>query len=119
MYAATTLPGFCRLRVHEDTVVHAFGAEGPRLAELVAATVRAWDHHIRAADDDRHADPLLTVHPAGTPDLLLPAGDVLDKASSPLVFRWPGRDGRLPGPARRAADAVAAATATATATAES
>ncbi|MFG2569265.1 methyltransferase, FxLD system [Streptomyces sp. NPDC048567] len=154
LYAATTLPGFCRLRVHEDTeivavaegrdapavlgdaslaylvhlpargggwewVVHAFGAEGPRLAELVAATVRAWDRHIRAADDDRHADPVLTVHPAGTPDHLLPAGDVLDKASSRLVFRWPGRDGRLPGPARRAADAVAAATATATATAES
>nr|WP_237525989.1 methyltransferase, FxLD system [Streptomyces sp. SID4923] len=146
LYAATTLPGFCRLRVHEDTdvvavakgrdapavlgdaslaylvhlpirdggrewVVHAFGAEGPRLAELVAATVRAWDRHIRAADDDRHADPVLTVHPAGTPDHLLPAGDVLDKASSRLVFRWPGRDGRLPGPARRAPDAVAAATA--------
>ncbi|MGW1127995.1 methyltransferase, FxLD system [Streptomyces sp. NPDC002526] len=146
LYAATTLPGFCRLRVHEDTdvvaeakgrdapavlgdaslaylvhlptreggrewVVHAFGAEGPRLAELVAATVRAWDRHIRAADDDRHADPVLTVHPAGTPDHLLPTGDVLDKASSRLVFRWPGRDGRLPGPARRAPDAVAAATA--------
>ncbi|UZK57832.1 methyltransferase, FxLD system [Streptomyces drozdowiczii] len=139
LYAATTLPGFCRLRADEDTevvavaegrdapavlgdaslaylvhlparhggrsedrewVVHAFGPEGARLAELVAATVRAWDRHIRTADDDRHADLVLTVHPAGTPDHLLPAGDVLDKASSRLVFRWPGRNGHLPGPAR-------------------
>ncbi|MGC4947060.1 methyltransferase, FxLD system [Streptomyces sp. DT224] len=139
LYAATTLPRFCRLHAQAETdvvavakgrdapavlgaaslvylvhlptrrgecsegkewewVVHAFGAEGALLAEMVAAMVRGWDRHIRAADDDRHADPVLTVHPAGTPDRLLPAGNVLDKASSRLVFRWPGRDGRLPGP---------------------
>jgi protein-L-isoaspartate(D-aspartate) O-methyltransferase len=33
----------------------------------------------------------MTVHPAGTPDETLPAGDVLDKPSARLVFQWPGR----------------------------
>ncbi|MEJ8653388.1 hypothetical protein WKI65_36335 [Streptomyces sp. MS1.AVA.3] len=32
----------------------------------------------------------MTVHPAGTPDHELPAGHVLDKTSSRLVFQWPG-----------------------------
>ncbi|MEU2437427.1 methyltransferase, FxLD system [Streptomyces rubradiris] len=141
LYAATTLPGFCRLRAHQDSgvtalakdhdapaiigdaslaylmhvqtrhgelpedkewewVVHAFGEQGPRLADQLAATVRAWDRHIRADDNDQHADPVLTVHPADTPDHLLPAGDVLDKEHSRLVFRWPGRNGPLPAPAQ-------------------
>ncbi|OEJ42979.1 hypothetical protein AR457_01555 [Streptomyces agglomeratus] len=56
-----------------------------------------------------NADPILTVHPAGTPDDLLPAGDVLGKEHCRLVFRWPGRNGHLPGPARHT-DAIAAAT---------
>ncbi|WP_435057755.1 methyltransferase, FxLD system [Streptomyces sp. bgisy060] len=150
LYAATTLPGFCRLVAHQDPaegvtviaqdrdapailgdaslaylvhvqtksgdrsqdkewewVVHAFGEQGPELAEQLAATVRAWDRHIRADDNDEHADPILTVHPAGTPDDLLPAGDVLDKVASRLVFRWPGHHGRLPAPAR-SADTMAA-----------
>ncbi|GGR59282.1 MULTISPECIES: methyltransferase, FxLD system [Streptomyces] len=150
LYAATTLPGFCRLHAHQDGgvtaiakdhdapaiiggtslayltyvqtrhgerpedkewewVVHAFGEQGPRLADQLAATVRAWDRHIRADDNDRHADPVLTVYPAGTPDHLLPAGDLLDKERSRLVFRWPGRNGRLPAPARPT-DTVATAT---------
>ncbi|MFF9624802.1 methyltransferase, FxLD system [Streptomyces griseosporeus] len=138
LYAATTLPAFCRLAAHQapaegvtairkdrdapaivgdaslaylthvqtkdgerpqDTawewVVHAFGEQGPELAEQLAATVRAWDRHVRADDNDKHADPVLTVHPAGTPDHLLPGGDVVDKTSSRLVFRWPGRDGHF------------------------
>ncbi|MFC9931281.1 methyltransferase, FxLD system [Streptomyces sp. NPDC127190] len=150
LYAATTLPAFCRLVAHQDPgdgvtgvavdrdapaivgdaslayliqiqtkdgdrpedkewewVVHAFGAGGPQLADQLAATVRAWDRHVRAEDNDQHADPVLTVHPAGTPDHLLPAGDVLDKEHSRLVFRWPGRDGHLPAPAR-GADTVTA-----------
>ncbi|MGW8989078.1 methyltransferase, FxLD system [Streptomyces zhihengii] len=141
LYAATTLPGFCRLAAHQEPeegmtviardrdapaivgeaslaylihvktkdgdsaqdqqwewTVHAFGEEGPALAERLAATVRAWDRHIRADDNDQHADPVLTVHPAGTPDDALPAGDVLDKESSRLVFRWPGRDVPQPRP---------------------
>ncbi|WP_344600154.1 methyltransferase, FxLD system [Streptomyces glaucus] len=150
LYAATTLPAFCRLHAHQDTgiaalskdrdapavlgdaslaylihvptrhgerpedkewewVVHAFGEQGPQLAEQLAATVRAWDRHVRADDNDQHADPVLTVHPAGTPDHLLPAGDVLDKEHSRLVFRWPGRNGRLPASAR-CTDTVAATT---------
>ncbi|WP_237520399.1 MULTISPECIES: hypothetical protein [unclassified Streptomyces] len=150
LYAATTLPAFCRLHAYQDPqvgvtgiakdrdapaivsdaslaylihiqtkdgdrpqdkqwewVVHAFGEQGPELAEQLAATVRAWDRHVRAEDNDQHADPSLTVHPAGTPDHLLAAGDTLTKASHRLVFRWPGRGGHLPAPARRT-DTVAA-----------
>ncbi|MEF9886873.1 methyltransferase, FxLD system [Streptomyces sp. P9-A4] len=81
-----------------EWVAHAFGEQGPELAERLAATVRAWDRHVRAEDNDEHAEPVLTVHPAGTPDDLLPAGDVLDKETSRLVFRWPGRDLVLPRP---------------------
>jgi protein-L-isoaspartate(D-aspartate) O-methyltransferase len=76
-----------------EWVVRAFGEQGPELAERLVATVRAWDRHIRADDNDEHADPFLTGFPAGTP-----AGDVLDKRHCRLVFRWPGRDVVLPGP---------------------
>lgn len=139
LYAATTLPGFCRLTAHLDPdegvtgitkdrdvpailgdaslaylvsvqtrhgerpedkewewFVRAFGEQGPGLAEQLAATVRAWDRHVRADDNRKHADPVLTVHPAGTPDDLLPAGDVLDKEHCRLVFQWPGRVPLLP-----------------------
>jgi protein-L-isoaspartate(D-aspartate) O-methyltransferase len=150
LYAATTLPGFCRLHAHQDGgvtaiakdhdapaitgdaslayltyvqtrhgehpedkewewVAHAFGEQGPQLAEQLAATVRAWDRNVRADDNDQHADPVLTVHPADTPDHLLPAGDLLVKERSRLVFRWPGRNGPLPAPARPT-DTVATAT---------
>ncbi|KES02911.1 methyltransferase [Streptomyces toyocaensis] len=81
-----------------EWVAHGFGEQGPELAERLMATVRAWDRHIRADDNDQHVDPLLTVHPAGTPDDALPAGDVLDKRHCRLVFRWPERDAVLPGP---------------------
>ncbi|OIK24205.1 hypothetical protein [Streptomyces malaysiense] len=84
-----------------EWVVHAFGEQGPELAEQLAATVRAWDRQVRAEENDQHADPSLTVYPTGTPDHLLPAGDTLDKACSRLVFRWPGRGGHLPALARR------------------
>ncbi|MEU8779480.1 methyltransferase, FxLD system [Streptomyces sp. NPDC048606] len=144
LYAATTLPGFCRLAAHQEPaegvtgiakdrdapavmsgaslaylihvqtkdgdspqgkewewVAHAFGEQGPELAEQLVATVRAWDRHIRADDNDRHADPVLTVHPAGTPDDLLPVGDVLNKKHCRLVFRWPGREVVAPRPVDR------------------
>ncbi|MFD7621830.1 methyltransferase, FxLD system [Streptomyces sp. NPDC059802] len=115
LYAATTLPCFCRLSAHWDKgtgvtliakdgdapailgdspadrewewVVHAFGEQGPQLAQQLAATVRAWDRDVRDGDN-----PGLTVHPAGTPDHLLPAGDVVDRPLSRMVFQWPGRD---------------------------
>ncbi|MFJ7969641.1 methyltransferase, FxLD system [Streptomyces sp. NPDC096324] len=81
-----------------EWTVHAFGEQGPALAERLAATVRAWNRHVRADDNDEHADPVLTVHPAGTPDDALPAGDVLDKDDCRLVVRWPGRDVPPPRP---------------------
>ncbi|WP_079080649.1 methyltransferase, FxLD system [Streptomyces ardesiacus] len=152
LYAATTLPAFCRLVAHQEpdagvtgiakdrdapTILgdaslaylihvqtrhgerpedkewewfaHAFGEQGPELAAQLAATVRAWDHYVRADDNDKHVDPVLTVHPAGTPDEVLPAGDVLDKEFSRLVFRWPGRNGHLPDPAWHT-DPIAATT---------
>ena len=144
LYAATTLPAFCRLAAHQDPeqgvtgiakdrdapaiigdaslaylisiqtkdgkrpedkewewVVHAFGEQGPQLAEQLAATVRAWDRHVRADDNNKHADPVLTAHPAGTPDDRLPAGHVLDKEHCRLVIRWPERDALLPRPVER------------------
>ncbi|MFF5019510.1 methyltransferase, FxLD system [Streptomyces sp. NPDC001165] len=93
-----TKDGGCPKDKEWEWVVHAFGEQGPALAERLVATVRAWDRHVRADDNDKHADPVLTVHPAGTPDDLLPAGDVLDKERCRLVFRWPGRDVLLPRP---------------------
>lgn len=145
LYAATTLPGFCRLAAHVDKgpgvtliakgsaapailgersiaylihvqtrrgdtpqdsqwefVVHAFGEQGPQLAEQLVDTVRAWDQNVRA-----NPDPALSVHPAGTPDHHLPPGDVLDRPLSRMVFQWPGRDGLLPAPVERAVHAGA------------
>ncbi|MCX4681521.1 methyltransferase, FxLD system [Streptomyces sp. NBC_01433] len=150
LYAATTLPGFCRLAAYRDPdegvteiakgrdvpaivgdaslayltavqtrhgerpedkewewFVHGFGEQAPWLAEQLVATVRAWDRHVRADDNNEHIDPVLTVYPAGTPDDALPAGDVLDKEHCRLVFQWPGRTGHLPAPAE-GADAVLA-----------
>ncbi len=137
LYAATTLPGFCRLAAHGEKgagvtriakggdapailgdaslaylvhvqtrhgdspdekewewTVHAFGDRGPRLAEQLAATVRTWDRDVRDG-----GDPVLTVHPAGTPDHRLPRGDILDKSHCRLVLQWPGRDVLLRAPA--------------------
>ncbi|WP_209446179.1 methyltransferase, FxLD system [Streptomyces sp. MZ04] len=86
---------------------YGFGNRGTQLAEHLVATVRAWDRHVRAEDNDQHVDPVLTVFPAGTPDDQLPAGDVLDKENCRLVVRWPGRDALLECPVeQRAADAV-------------
>lgn len=84
-----------------EWVIHAFGKQGPQLAEQLAVALRAWDRHVRADDNNPRADPVLTAHPAGTPDDRLPAGDVLDKEHCRLVFRWPGRDTRLPRPVER------------------
>ncbi|WP_274036481.1 methyltransferase, FxLD system [Streptomyces sp. MMBL 11-1] len=90
-----------------EWMAYAFGEQGPELAERLVATVLDWDRHIRAEANDEHSDPVLTVHPAGTPDDALPAGGVLDRVNCRLVFRWPGRDVLLPSPVERpAADVV-------------
>ncbi|MEU5578869.1 hypothetical protein ABZ791_00220 [Streptomyces huasconensis] len=44
-----------------EWMVRAFGVQGPELAEQLAATVRAWDRHVRADDNSKHADPALTL----------------------------------------------------------
>lgn len=71
---------------------HGFGDRGPQLIEHLVATVRGWDRHVRAEDNDDHVDPVLTVHPAGTADSQLPDGQVLDKDQCRVVVRWPVRD---------------------------
>ncbi|MFD7899012.1 methyltransferase, FxLD system [Streptomyces sp. NPDC059743] len=124
VYAATTLPGFCRLTAREGSAlvaqqdaaamlsdgslayltyrkvkdapdpadrlteffVHAYGPAASEVAEQFAGCVRTWDQVVREG-----GYPPLTVHPAGTPDEQLPAGDVLDKPSARLIFQWPGR----------------------------
>ncbi|MER6329624.1 hypothetical protein ABT298_09885 [Streptomyces sp. NPDC001034] len=123
-YAATTLPGFCRLTAREGSAlvaqqdaaallaggslayltyrkvkdapdpadrlteffIHAYGPAADELAQRFADCVRAWDQEVRES-----GYPPMTVHPAGTPDEQLPAGDVLDKPAARLVFQWPGR----------------------------
>ncbi|MCX4826479.1 methyltransferase, FxLD system [Streptomyces sp. NBC_01142] len=124
VYAATTLPGFCRLAAPEGSTlvtqrdaaamladdslayltyrvvkgapdpadrlteffIHAYGPAADELAKRFADCVRTWDQKVRES-----GYPPMTVHPAGTPDEQLPAGDVLDKPSARLVFQWPDR----------------------------
>ncbi|SEM77199.1 methyltransferase, FxLD system [Streptacidiphilus jiangxiensis] len=76
-----------------EWVVHAFGEQGPHLAEQLVATVQSWDRTVRADDNSKHTDPVLTAYPAGTPDDLLPEGHVLDKKRCRLVIQWPDRTG--------------------------
>ncbi|MEU9416021.1 methyltransferase, FxLD system [Streptomyces sp. NPDC048272] len=67
--------------------IHAYGPAADELAERFAHCVRTWDTRVRES-----SYPAMTVHPAGTPDELLPDGAVLDKPSARLVFAWPGHD---------------------------
>ncbi|MEU6926469.1 MULTISPECIES: hypothetical protein [unclassified Streptomyces] len=87
-----------------EWVVHAFGGQGPQLAEQLAATVRAWNRDVR----DGGGDPALSVYPAGTPDRLLPVGDVVDRPLSRMVFGWPGRDVALHAPVEHGGTLTAA-----------
>ncbi|MFH9725819.1 hypothetical protein ACH4M4_23065 [Streptomyces sp. NPDC017254] len=80
--------------------VHAFGDEDPTLAARLADAVRNWDRDVRG-DGGPGGDPVLTVHPAGTPFHRLPPGDVVEKEHCRLVVQWPGRDALLPTPAER------------------
>ena len=66
-----------------EFVVHAFGPRARALADALTDQVRTWDRDVRHSDG-----PRLTVHPAGTPDAELPAGHVLRKTQSCLVFDW-------------------------------
>ncbi|GHI10462.1 hypothetical protein AQI88_30845 [Streptomyces cellostaticus] len=62
--------------------IHAHGPHAVELADTMADLVIAWHR------DARTAGPQLTVYPAGTADRDLPAGHVLDKPHSRLVFTW-------------------------------
>ncbi|MFE3763618.1 hypothetical protein ACFXPI_17855 [Streptomyces sp. NPDC059104] len=77
--------------------VHAFAGQGPQPAEQLVATVRAWDRDVRGGSDPRTSPSTRSALPIAC----LPPGDVLDKPCSRLVFRWPGRDARLPAPVER------------------
>ncbi|WP_019070745.1 methyltransferase, FxLD system [Streptomyces hokutonensis] len=66
-----------------EFIAHAYGPDGTRLAEQLAAAVRSWDQQLRGT-----GYPELAVFPAGTADRELPAGHVLDKPHSRLVFTW-------------------------------
>ncbi|WEH31971.1 hypothetical protein PZB75_00375 [Streptomyces sp. AM 4-1-1] len=67
-----------------EFIAHAFGEQGPALADRLATAVRSWDRHVRG-----HGYPGLTVHPPSTADGELPAGHLLDKHHTRLVFTWP------------------------------
>lgn len=76
-----------------EFVAHGFGPAGPALAEQLAAAVHRWDIHERG-----NGYPELEVHPAGTPDAELPAGHVLDKTHSRLVWTWRSDAADTPAP---------------------
>jgi protein-L-isoaspartate(D-aspartate) O-methyltransferase len=79
-----------RLRpVDDEGTAYEYGAygHGPRAAELaerLAGHIRTWDRDHRAGPG-----PVLTVHPAGTPDGDLPSGHVLRKRHTTMVLSWP------------------------------
>ncbi len=60
------------------------GPNGAQLAERLARHIRTWDRDHRAGPG-----PVLTVHPAGTPDGDLPSGRVLRKPHTTMVLTWP------------------------------
>jgi protein-L-isoaspartate(D-aspartate) O-methyltransferase len=74
-------------KVGENPSVYEFGAYGhgpdaEQAAGLITEQIKAWDRAGRPK-------PLLSVHPAGTPDADLPGGFVLHKRHTRLVFSWP------------------------------
>lgn len=79
-----------RLRpVDDEGTAYEYGAyghgpHGAELAERLAGHIRTWDRDHRAGPG-----PVLTVHPAGTPDGDLPRGHVLPKRHTSMVLSWP------------------------------
>jgi protein-L-isoaspartate(D-aspartate) O-methyltransferase len=80
----TVTEGETEAERRSEFMVHSVGPDREALAEQVAARVRDWNRTVRHT-----GYPRLTVHPAGTPDHVLPAGHGLDKRASRLVFHWP------------------------------
>jgi protein-L-isoaspartate(D-aspartate) O-methyltransferase len=79
-----------RLRpVDDEGTAYEYGAyghgpNGAQLAERLVGHIRTWDRDHRAGPD-----PVLTVHPASTPDGDLPSGHVLRKPHTAMVLSWP------------------------------
>ncbi|BBA99053.1 putative O-methyltransferase [Actinacidiphila reveromycinica] len=64
--------------------VHALGPDASTFANTVAGSVRAWDREHRGG-----SDPLIRVHPAGTPDEAVPGDRVIEKRHSRISLSWP------------------------------
>jgi protein-L-isoaspartate(D-aspartate) O-methyltransferase len=63
---------------------YAHGPDAAEAADRFAEQIRIWDR------DHRHGPgPLLTVHPAHTPDAELPTGLVIDQRHTRSVISWP------------------------------
>jgi protein-L-isoaspartate(D-aspartate) O-methyltransferase len=71
-------------RTAVEFCAYGHGPCGAELAERLAGHIRAWDRDHRTAPD-----PVVTVHPAGTPADGLPSGYVLNKRHSTIVLSWP------------------------------
>jgi protein-L-isoaspartate(D-aspartate) O-methyltransferase len=67
-------------RLHEFGVV-AHGPDGVNVAHMMADDISAWDKAGRPS-------PHLTVLPAGTPDVDLPVGHIVNKRHTRLVISW-------------------------------
>lgn len=64
--------------------VYAHGSDAAKVADRFLEQIRIWDR------DHRHGPgPRLTVHPAGTPDVDLPTGLVIDRRHTRIVISWP------------------------------
>jgi protein-L-isoaspartate(D-aspartate) O-methyltransferase len=110
LWLATALDGFCVLLVAPNTLtstavvaggsfcylalrvldeaavefgVHAFGPAAAELAAAVVQQVRVWDARHR-----RGPGPLITAHPAGTPDDRIAADRVVTARHVRLGLRW-------------------------------
>lgn len=69
-----------------EFVVHAFGADRDAygLAEEIAGQLRIWIRDHRGGPD-----PQFRVYPAGTPDVALHPGRVINKKHSRITITWP------------------------------
>ncbi|WP_371589188.1 methyltransferase, FxLD system [Streptomyces virginiae] len=71
-----------------EFLVQGVGPDGKTAADTLTGAIHAWDRGLRG-----RATPALMILPAGTPDSLLPAGDIVEKPQTRIVTGWTGRDG--------------------------
>ncbi|MGW6412841.1 methyltransferase, FxLD system [Streptomyces vinaceus] len=63
--------------------VHGYGPNAEAVADSLVRELQTWDREYR------HADPMIYVYPAGTPEADLPAGRVITKRHRRIVISWP------------------------------